>query len=470
MSTVSFPPDFLFGVATSSYQIEGAANDDGRGESIWDRFARQPGAIADRSDGSVACDHYRRWADDLDLMKWLGVDVYRFSIAWPRVLPEGRGRVEPRGLDFYDRLVDGLLARGIRPAATLYHWDLPQALQDRGGWAARATVDAFVEYTAVVVERLGDRVATWMTHNEPWCVSILGHRSGEHAPGLKDVGTSLRVAHHVLLSHGRAVPVIRALAPRAEVGIVLNLVPGEPASPSAADLEATRRFDGEFNRWFCDPLFHARYPADAVEDYRKAGVGGVLDDLIQPGDLAEIAVPTDFLGVNYYSRLVLRSNAIPESENLPRVVHLEPEQTDMGWEVKAEGLGMLLDRIHRDWGPKRIYIAENGCAYGDAPGADGRVPDVRRIYFLDSHLRAVQAAVRRGIPVAGYFLWSMLDNFEWAYGFSKRFGIFWVDYETQRRVPKDSARWYREVIARRAMDSQPFPRPAPSTAMVGGPV
>jgi beta-glucosidase len=215
-----------------------------------------------------------------------------------------------------------------------------------------------------------------MTHNEPWCVSILGHRSGEHAPGLKDVGTSLRVAHHVLLSHGRAVPVIRALAPRAEVGIVLNLVPGEPASPSAADLEATRRFDGEFNRWFCDPLFHARYPADAVEDYRKAGVGGVLDDLIQPGDLAEIAVPTDFLGVNYYSRLVLRSNAIPESENLPRVVHLEPEQTDMGWEVKAEGLGMLLDRIHRDWGPKRIYIAENGCAYGDAPGADGRVPEL----------------------------------------------------------------------------------------------
>ncbi len=456
MSTRAFPDGFLWGVATAAFQIEGASAEDGRGESIWDRLCATPGRIQDGSDGKVACDHYHRWPEDLALMSDLGVGAYRFSVAWPRVLPNGRGAINQRGLDFYDRLVDALLERKIRPLVTLYHWDLPQALQDQGGWGARSTAEAFVAYVDAVSMRLGDRVRHWVTHNEPWCIATLGHEQGEHAPGHKDPAEALRAAHHVLLSHGWAVPVLRRNAPGAEVGIVLNLVPGEPASPSAADAEATRRFDGLFNRWYLDPLYRGEYPADAVADRVRQGhlPEGPLP-FVQRGDLAAIAAPTEFLGVNYDIRAVLRSDAVPEAENAPRTVHTAPEaeRTDIGWEVHPAGLHTLLHRLQREYHPGRIYITENGAAYADGPGTDGRVEDPRRVAYLRGHLDACARAVAEGVPLAGYFHWSLLDNFEWAYGYTKRFGLVWVDYRTLARTPKQSFAAYREIISKNAVES-----------------
>ena len=434
-----FPPDFAWGAATSAYQIEGAPRADGRGESIWDRFA----------DAGDACDHYHRVGEDLDVLRWLGVRSYRFSVAWPRVLPEGRGAVNRPGLDFYDRLVDRLLGASIEPFVTLNHWDLPKALHDAGGWPSRDTVDAFVEYAALVMDRLGDRVRLVCTHNEPWCISTLGFATGEHAPGEKSWPRALAAAHHLLLSHGRAVAAIRAVAPAAQVGIVVNLVPTEPASPSAADRDACRAFDGSFNRWFLDPLYGRGYPGDVFEDHRAAGrLKGVGDELsfVRAGDLETIATPTDFLGVNYYSRAVIRSSAIPEAENAPRTVIASTDQTDMGWEVAPGGLLAILRRVHREYAPPRIFVTENGAAYDTAPDATGRVRDVERQRYLWTHLEAAHAAISEGIPLAGYYLWSLLDNFEWAQGYSKRFGLFWVDYATQARIAKDSAHMCRRII------------------------
>ena len=449
-----FPPGFLWGAATSAFQVEGASTADGRGESIWDRFAATPGAIEDGSDGTVACDHYRRWPEDVALMKGLGLNAYRFSVAWPRVQPLGRGAVNAAGLDFYDRLVDGLLEAGLSPMATLYHWDLPQALQDRGGWGSRDTASAFVDYAQAVSMRLGDRVRQWVTHNEPWCVATLGHEQGAHAPGLRDPGLALRVAHHVLLSHGWAVPVLRRNAPGAEVGIVLIASQVEPATPGEADREAARWFDGFFNRWYLDPIFRAAYPADAVAD--RVGRGHLAPGplpFVQRGDMAAIAAPLDFLGVNYYSRNVLSGAPGPAGEPPPRTVHMAPPEalTDMGWEVWPQGLEDVLGRLHRDYHPARIYVTENGAAYADGPNGDGRVHDARRRAFLDGHLRALQRAVAAGVPVAGYFHWSLLDNFEWGHGFTKRFGLVHVDYATQHRTPKDSAQFYRDVVAANAV-------------------
>jgi beta-glucosidase len=450
MSLARFPTGFLWGAATASYQIEGAWNEDGRGESIWDRFSRQPGAIKDASNGDVACDHYHRWRDDVAIMKQLGLKSYRFSIAWPRILPTGRGEVNQKGLKFYSDLVDELLANDIVPFATLYHWDLPQALQDEGGWAVRSTAEAYVEYADVVSRALGDRVKHWITHNEPWCASFLGYQIGEHAPGLKDWPSALAASHHLLLSHGWAVDVIRRNSPAAQVGITLNLTPAESASSSPADHEATRHFDGYFNRWFLDPLYGRGYPADMVADYTTAGhlpEGGMA--WIQAGDLEAIAAPTDFLGINYYSRAVLRNNHVPEADNEPRSVFQAPESewTEMGWEVYADGLYQLLVRVQRDYNPATIYITENGASYSDSPNAEGKVHDLRRIQYLHDHLVASERAIQAGVKLGGYFAWSLMDNFEWGWGYKQRFGMVWVDYETQQRVPKDSAYWYSRVIA-----------------------
>jgi beta-glucosidase len=464
MTSLAFPRDFLWGVATAAYQIEGAHAEDGRGESIWDRFAATPGRIEDGSDGRVACDHYHRWRDDVALMRSLGVMAYRFSVAWPRVLPNGQGAVNARGLDFYDRLVDGLLEAGLQPFVTLNHWDLPQALQDRGGWAARDTSQVFVDFAACVSMRLGDRVRRWATHNEPWCIATLGHEEGTHAPGLRDPALGLAAAHHLLLSHGWAAPEIRRNAPGAEVGIVLNLVPAEPASGSEADLDAARSFDGAFNRWYLDPLFRGEYPADAVAD--RIALGHLPPDglpFLERGDLAAISAPLDFLGVNYYSRCVVRAGPwAPGRPARPVQVPQPGPPTDMGWEVHPRGLYDVLRRVHLDYRPPRIYVTENGAAYGDPPGPDGRIRDERRLAYLLGHLRAAARAIGDGVPLAGYFHWSLLDNFEWGHGYTKRFGLVWVDFATQRRVPKDSASWYRDVIASNAVPDDPAARASPS--------
>lgn len=452
MAERRLPSDFLWGAATSAFQVEGAALAGGRGESIWDRFSRQPGAISDGSDGSVACDHFHRWPEDVRLMKELGLNAYRFSVAWPRILPEGRGAVSSEGLDFYERLVDGLLAAGVRPMLTLYHWDLPQALQTQGGWASREVVGAFETYTDVVTRRLGDRVKDWVTINEPWCIAVLGHVQGVHAPGLKDWNLGLRAAHHLLLAHGQAMPVIRANVPDANAGIVLILPSCEAASNSAADVAATRALDGEFNRWYLDPLYGRGYPEDKKAEYVAAGVAQNFD-FVQPGDLDVIAAPTDFLGVNYYSRAIVRSSVIPEAQNEPRVIQPPAPETltDMGWEVYPHGLTRMLVRVHREYAPKKLVVTENGAAYPMEPGPDGRVHDEPRRAYLEGHLHACCDAVDAGVPLTGYFAWSLLDNFEWAFGYRMRFGLVHVDFATQRRTIKDSGRWLAEVLRSNAL-------------------
>ncbi len=456
MARQSFPEGFLWGAATSAQQIEGGRRAQGRGESIWDRFAAVSGKIEDGSNPDVACDHYRLWRDDIERMRWLGLGAYRFSISWPRIMPAGAGAINAAGLDFYDALVDGLLAEGIEPFPTLYHWDLPQALQDRGGWGARDTAEGFVEYAAAVSRRLGDRVKQWTTHNEPWCIATLGHEEGHHAPGHLDPAEALRAAHHLLLSHGWATAAIRREVSDAEVGIVLNYCPAYPASDSEADVDAARWFDGFFNRWYLDPVMRGAYPEDAVADRIVRG-HLVSPDLPfeQDGDLAAIAAPVDFLGLNYYSRNIMQADAAGR----PRDVKTVPAEdlTDMGWEVYPDGLHASLMRVHREYAPGKIYIAENGAAYTDPVDADGRIADQRRITYHQGHCLAARRAIADGVPLAGYFVWSLLDNFEWGFGFTKRFGLFGVDFDTQQRRPKDSAFWYRDVVAANAVDDTVTP-------------
>ena len=450
MPDIRFPEGFVWGVATSAHQIEGAFREGGRGESIWDRFAAAPGTIADGSDASVACDHYHRWREDVGLMRRLGVGAYRFSIAWPRIVPDGSGPVNEAGLDFYDALVDALLESGIRPFVTLYHWDLPQALQDRGGWSARETAEAFTRYAAAVSMRLGDRVKSWITHNEPWCVATLGHEEGEQAPGHRDPAEALRVAHHLLLSHGWAAEAIRQSAPDAQVGIVLNLVPVWPLRNDEADREAARRFDGLFNRWYLDPLFRGRYPADAVEDrIRRGHLEGTDLPFVLGGDLEAISTRLDFLGLNYYSRVVIQAGA--GGEPVAMTVVPQEELTEMGWEVYPQGLYEMLMRLDREYGPETIYITENGAAFADDAETGGRIPDRRRIDYLRGHVSAAHRAIADGVPLRGYFVWSLLDNFEWAHGYTKRFGLYGVDFITQRRLAKDSAFWYHDLVTANAV-------------------
>ena len=436
-----FAPDFLWGCATSSYQIEGAAFEDGRVESIWDRFAATPGKVKDGSNGAVACDHYHRWPEDFDIGRDMGLNAYRFSIAWPRIFSSVDGQPNEKGLDFYSRLVDGMLERGLQPWATLYHWDLPQFLQDQGGWNNRATVDAYLAFVDAITRRLGDRVQHWITHNEPWCTSIIGNFEGWHAPGLTDFKTALQVAHHVLLSHGKAVPLIRANVPEAKVGIALSLHPVRAASDGADDLAAAQRHDGLRYRWFLDPLYGRGYPQATLDAIGEAA------PVVLPGDLDAIATPTDFLGVNYYFPETIRH----EAGHAPLAARVLPpsagaDTTYMGWEVAPQGLAELLLRIEYDYHPGPMYITENGSCYADEVNTDGEIDDVERRRYLMRHLAALDSAIKAGAPVKGYFAWSLLDNFEWAEGYLKRFGLTHIDYATQQRRLKSSGKWYRGFL------------------------
>jgi len=456
MANLNFPKDFLWGVATSAQQTEGACDRDGRGESIWDRFASKAGNIEDGSAPHTTCGHYDRWREDLDLLRWLGVGAYRFSTSWSRIMPTGVGVPNPTGLDFYDGLVDALLAADIEPFLTLNHWDMPQALEERGGWPSRDTCAAFTEYAAAVARRLGDRIRHWATHNEPWCVATLGYEEGAHAPGRHDPPAALRTAHHLLLSHGQAAGIIRGLAPNGAVGIVLNLSPGRPASPSEADRDAVRQFDGLFNRWYLDPLFRGRYPTDAIADRVRWGhLPREALPFVQAGDMELIRGTVDFLGVNYYSGTRLAAGP----DGRPRAVAATPreERTEMGWEVYPQGLTEMLERLVREYDPAALYITENGAAFIDPAIDRGRIADPRRLAYLRDHLVAAHRAISGGTPLRGYFAWTLMDNFEWGHGFTKRFGLFGVDFATGERTPKDSAFWYREVVAAHAVDDATEP-------------
>ncbi|MFI7610481.1 GH1 family beta-glucosidase [Nonomuraea terrae] len=441
---------FLWGVATSSYQIEGAVDEDGRTPSIWDTFCATPGAVFAGDTGAVACDHYHRMPQDVALMKELGVDVYRFSLAWPRIQPGGKGPGNPAGIAFYDRLVDELLAAGILPWITLYHWDLPQELEDAGGWPARDTAHRFADYAAIAYDALGDRVSQWTTMNEPWCSAMLGYVHGQHAPGRKDARAGMAAVHHLLLGHGLATKVIRdraAAAGRAdglEVGITLNLSHKIPASDSPADLAAAHWDDGMSNRLYLDPLLRGRYPDDIAGKLAELGCPLPVRD----GDLELIGQPVDVLGVNYYTSRVVRAaptgdNGWPASATVARDV----ERTAMDWEVTPETLTDLLLRLERDYPGTVWYITENGAAYPDVADEHGYVDDADRERYLRTHIDAALAARAQGVDLRGYFAWSLLDNFEWAYGYDRRFGIVRVDYATQQRIPKRSARYYAERIA-----------------------
>ena len=433
MSTYSFPPKFLWGAATASYQVEGGWDADGKGESIWDRFSHTPGKITDGGTGDLACDHYHRYEEDIALMRQLGLKAYRFSVSWPRVLPQGRGRINPRGLDFYDRLVDSLCAANITPFLTLYHWDLPQALQDEGGWMERSLSFAFADYAALMVKRLGDRVKHWATFNEPAVTAFAGHLWGGHAPGVQDLRSAHQVAHHLLLAHGLAVQTIRSVDPGAEVGIVLNLWPAEPETDSAADAAAARQSWEQSETLFMDPLFKGHYPLTAYETLE--------DDLpaVQDGDLALIAQKLDFLGINYYSRAVVNTGG--RVKRVPGA-----EYTEMDWEVHAPALRRLLVQVSREYDLPPLYITENGAAFADEVSADGQVHDPRRLDYLKQHFIQARLAMQDGVDLRGYFVWSLLDNFEWSFGYTKRFGLVRVDYETLERTVKDSGKWYAQVI------------------------
>ncbi len=451
--SLEFPTGFVWGAATASFQIEGATTVDGRTDSIWDEFCRRPGAVANGDTGEPAADHYHRYAEDVELMASLGLGAYRFSVAWPRVRPDG-GAVNEAGLDFYDRLVDRLLAAGIAPWVTLYHWDLPQALEEAGGWTYRDTAFRFADYASSVAGRLGDRVAGWNTLNEPWCSAFVGYGSGRHAPGVTSPAAAVAAVHHLLLGHGLAMERLRAEAPGAPAGITLNLFPVSAASTAAADVEAARRVDGLQNRVFLDPVLRGGYPADVLTDLAPYG----LPALVREGDLAVIATPVDLLGVNYYRALlvaapVLRSAAPSEWVGAEDVRFLPSgrPRTEMGWEVQPEGLTELLLRLDAEYPRLPLYVTENGAAYPDSVGPDGKVRDPSRQAFLEGHLRAAHAAVAAGVDLRGYFCWSLLDNLEWAEGYAKRFGLVHVDFETQRRTVKESARWYSGVVARNGL-------------------
>jgi beta-glucosidase len=455
-----FPEGFLWGTATASYQVEGAVDEDGRGPSIWDTFSHTPGKVYRGDTGDIACDQYHRLEEDLDLMVDLGVRAYRFSVAWPRIQPEGSGPANQKGLDYYRRLVDGLRSRSIEPMLTLYHWDLPQALEDRGGWSSRETSGRFAEYAGIVYEALSDSVRFWITLNEPWVSAWMGYGTGVHAPGVKDVSKALAATHHLLLGHGLALENLRSLGGEDnQLGITLNLSDVRPATEDAADIEAARRVDGNANRLYLDPLFRRSYPEDMLEHYRSESDFA----FIREGDLGKISQPPDFLGVNYYFRnTVVDGRRRSELATAMRFADLDAatvlpegvETTAMGWPVEADGLTELLLRLHREYTRVPIYITENGRAVYDYVDPEGGVDDEERVAFLDAHFRAAHAAIEQGVDLRGYMVWSLLDNFEWAEGYSKRFGIVFVDYGTQRRIPKMSARWYREVIGRNGLPEE----------------
>jgi beta-glucosidase len=447
-----FPDDFLWGAATAAYQVEGAAAEDGRTRSIWDTFTHMSGLIRNGHAGDVAVDHYRRARDDVALMAALGLRSYRFSVAWPRVQPGGAGPVNQPGLDFYRRLVDDLLGAGIQPWITLYHWDLPQELEDAGGWPCRDTAYRFADYAALVADALGDRVRYWTTLNEPWCAAFLGYAAGRHAPGRCEPARAIEAVHHLLLGHGLAARTLHESLPSAQVGVTLNLADVSPSSPAAADTDAARRIDGLANRLFLDPLLRGAYPADVLNDLNEITDFGH----IRGGDLAVISAPLSMLGINYYTSHLVGADgpepALPwvGSECVRFAARGNPV-TSMGWEIDAAGLLATLRRVHDEYPRLPLYITENGAAFDDVVGPDGGVDDPQRVAYLHDHLQACHQAIDEGIPLKGYFAWSLLDNFEWADGYTKRFGIVYVAYPTQRRIPKSSAWWYADVIRRNGL-------------------
>ena len=433
MIAYPFPFNFVWGAATASYQIEGGAHEDGRGESVWDRFSHTPGKVTNGDTGDVAADHYHRYQEDVALMREIGLDAYRFSIAWPRILPQGDGPVNEAGLAFYDRLVDALLHAGITPFATLYHWDLPQTLQDRqGGWYARDSIEQFVNYADIVSRRLGDRVKHWTTFNEPRVFIAAGYVTGEHAPGLTDWAVALQAAHHVLVAHGQAVPVLRANVRNAEVGIVYALNPVEAVGDDPEMLARQRVLDAQVNRWFTEPVLLGQYPDEILEMPKAAGLR------VAAGDMQIMQADLDFIGANYYSRTRINPESVPSPQS---------EYTAMGWEIYPQGLYDTLARLYENYRPRAIYVTETGAAFDDVISPDGMVHDPRRVAYLREHFRMAWRAIQAGIPLRGYFVWSLLDNFEWAHGYSKRFGLVHVDYDTGDRRLKDSARFYQSVIA-----------------------
>jgi beta-glucosidase len=440
MNSAPFPPGFLWGAATAAYQIEGAVAEDGRGPSIWDQFAHSPGRTLDGDTGDVACDHYHRWREDIAIMRDLGLQAYRFSIAWPRIMPMGRGRVNQAGLDFYSQLVDELLANDITPFATLYHWDLPVSLEADGGWPFRSTAFAFADYAEVVGRHLGDRIKNWLTINEPWVVAHRGYIEGAHAPGRTSLEDGLAAAHHTLLAHGYAAQALRAANSDAKVGIVINSDIMVPRSEHRLDRLAAEQAHESMNRWFYDPIFLGSYPEDAVRRY-DWDMGPVFD-----GDMIAIRQPLDLLGVNYYTRKIHADPSLDDVERPQPIVEADLPQTTMGWEIYPQGLTDFLIRMDRDYDLPPIYLTENGAAFPDEV-VDGAIHDDDRVDYLERHLKALAAAIAAGVDVRGYFVWSLLDNFEWARGYAQRFGIVRVDYNTQERIWKDSAHWYREVIA-----------------------
>lgn len=438
---ISFPPDFIWGAATSAYQIEGAWNEEGKGLSIWDTFAHRPGKTYSGHHGDVAVDHYHRWKEDIQLMKGLGLKAYRFSIAWPRVLPEGIPPVNQAGLDFYGRLVDALLENGIEPIPTLFHYDLPQSLQENGGFAIRDTANLFADYAKIVADSLGDRVSTWITINEPMVFAANGHLIGEHAPGFSDIQAAVSVVHYQLLAHGLATQAIRASIPRpVSVGIALNLSPVYPATSSDEDRLAAQRFDHIQNRSTLDPIFKGSYPAELLD------LVSLLLPKMESDELKDIATPIDFLGVNYYTRAVVRHEpGVPFVE----LTEVRPRGNSysMMWEIYPQGLYELLTRLHREYAPPKIMVTENGIPIADEVDLDCEIRDVRRIQYLQDHLFQAHKAIAAGVPLTGYLVWSLMDNFEWAYGYRMRFGLIHVDFETQQRTHKFSAKWYRQVIS-----------------------
>jgi beta-glucosidase len=452
----AFPSDFAWGAATASYQIEGAVREDGRGSSVWDDFSHVEGKTANNDNGDVACDHYHRVESDVRLMADLGLQTYRFSISWSRVMPDGRGQVNRAGVDWYQRLVDELLQNGITPCPTLFHWDLPSELEEIGGFRNRDTVSWFTDYAALMAQELGDRVTMWSTFNEPWCYAYLGHAAGVHAPGLTDPKAAVTVAHHQLLAHGSALQAMRAERDGLALGIVINPSPVVAEGSPPADATEMRMIDGIHNRWWFDATLTGQYPADVIDRFDH------LADAVQDGDLDVIAQPLDWIGINYYFDLLVRQ-AADRSENsmpaYPTVTGTEPAptrpvHTDMGWPITPDGFTELLVRLHDDYpNLPPVYITENGAAYDD-PVIDGRCHDPRRIDYLDLHLRAILEAIDAGVDIRGYYQWSLMDNFEWALGFDKRFGLIHVDFDTLERTPRDSANWYRDVIKDNALPAR----------------
>jgi beta-glucosidase len=446
-----FPDGFLWGAATAAYQIEGAVDQGGRGQSIWDTFSHTEGKTLRGDTGDVAADHYHRFEEDVAILNGLGVDAYRFSISWPRILPDGTGSVNHEGVAFYRRLCESLHSAGITPVATLYHWDLPQALQERGGWANRQSVDWFTDYAGIAFEALADAIPHIATFNEPWCSAFLGHSSGEHAPGLEDPGTSYVVAHHLMLAHHAAIEKMRSLDPShsSSLGIVLNVIPAAPVSNSVRDREVANSVDAVQNRLFLDAVFRGSYPDTVLEYHEKFGVA----DAIDVDELASAFQPIDELGVNYYNinhfEYEQASDGLGSWPGVEGAVLARPpgKLTEMGWGVEPAGLTATLKRVHHDYGPIPMMVTENGAAYPDVVAADGAVHDTDRVDYLESHIQAVSDAIDAGVDVTGYFVWSLLDNFEWGWGYSKRFGIVRVDYETLQRTVKDSGHWYREFLS-----------------------